>query len=308
MQQAVPEFRRPHKHLWLLKSLETDEYLVRKGRHMLHLPQPNLQIVKPVVVLSGRQLNQLVVWDHGLQNGLAREAAPACPAHHLGQHIKGGLPRPEASGEKAQVRIQNAHQGHIWHIQSLGHHLGAQQNLLLSPAEPVQNRLVGIAGADGVRIHAGHLHVREQRAQLLLHPLGSRAQGFQGTAAAGAAVRHRNRIAAVVAQKAVVGAVIGQPFAAPGALRRLPAVYAHQGAAIATAVEKQDRLLVCRQGIVNGLAQRDAQCAVVAQLQLLAHIHDLRLRQRAAIVAVLQPIEPVMALLCMVHAFHGRGG
>ena len=207
-----------------------------------------------------------MVGGHGLDHGPAREIPPACPAHHLGQHIKGGLPCPEASGEQAQVSVQYADQRHIGQIQALGHHLGAKQNFLLPCPESSQNGLMGIGGADGVRIHPGHGHIGKQLRQLLLHPLGAGAQSFQGPAAFGAPVRHRHGKAAVMAHEPPVGTVIGQPFAAPGALRGLPAVHAHQGPGVAPAVQQQNGLLARLHRFAEGLAQRVAQAAVVAQL------------------------------------------
>ena len=103
-----------------------------------------------------------MVRHHGLNHGPAGTGAPARPAHHLGEHLKGGFRRPEGTGVKAQIRVHRSHQRYIGQVQTLGNHLGSQEDLFLPLAEAVQNCLVGIGGADGVRVHPGHRHLRKE--------------------------------------------------------------------------------------------------------------------------------------------------
>ena len=308
LQQTVPEFHGSQKDLLLLLPLEGHQDLISEGRKVLDPAQADLQLIKAVVILLGRQLNDGVVGGQGLDQGPALAVSPAGPAHHLGKHIEGGLRRPEGAGIEAQVRVQCPNQGYIRQVQALGHHLGAQKDLFLSPAEPVQNDLVGIGGADGIRVHSGHGHVRKQFIQFLLGLLGAYAKGFQGAATLGAPLRHRLGEAAVVAHKPVVGAVVGESRAAPGTLRGLPAVHADQGPGVSPAVQQQNGLLSGGAGIVDGLAQRDTQAVAVAQLQLLPHIHHFHIGKSSAIESGFQPIEVIFPLPGPVHALHRRGG
>ena len=96
--QAVPEFHRAPEHRRFLLALEGDHQLVAEGRDVLHLAQTNFHIVEPVVILPRGKTDELVVGDHGLDDGPAGLLSPARPAHHLGQQVKGGLSRPVAPG------------------------------------------------------------------------------------------------------------------------------------------------------------------------------------------------------------------
>ena len=106
LQQTVPEFHGSQKDLLLLLPLEGHQDLIPEGRKVLDPAQADLQFIKAVVILLGRQLNDGIVGGQGLDQGPALAVSPACPAHHLGKHIKGGLRRPEGAGIEAQVRVQ----------------------------------------------------------------------------------------------------------------------------------------------------------------------------------------------------------
>ena len=111
-----------------------------------------------------------------------------------------------------------------------------------------------------------------------------------------------------MAHQPVVGAVIGQAAAAPGALRGLPAVDTHQGPAVAPTVQQKNGLLSGGAGIVDGLPQGIAETVAIAQLQLLAHIHHFNLRQAPAVIPPGQPVEGIIPLFCPVHTLHTGGG
>lgn len=100
-------------------------------------------------------------------------------AHHLGEHIEGGLPRQIPAGVQAQIGVQHAHQRNVGEIQSLGNHLGAKEHGNVFLLEVFQNFFVCIHGAYRVSVHPVGLHVGEKELQLLLHPLGTGANGFQ---------------------------------------------------------------------------------------------------------------------------------
>ena len=224
--------------------------------------------------------------DHGLQNGPSLGFPPARPAHHLGQQVEGRLRRPEGTGVKAHVPVQHAHQRHVGEIQALGHHLGPQQHGDFFPAEPVQNGLVGIGGGDGVRIHPLHPNAGEPVVKLLLHLLDTHAYPLQGAAAMGTDARHRPGIAAVVAHEPLVGAVIGEPCAAPGTFRGFPAVHADQRPAVAPAVQEQDGLFSGGEGLLQGCLQGVAEGGIVAVPEFFPHVHNVH-------VGKLPAIEPI---------------
>ena len=236
--QAVPEFCRAPKHRRFLPSRHHHGGEIAEGRRVLHPAQLNFQIVKSVVILLRRVPDDLMVGHHRLNNGLSGAVPPAGSAHHLGEHIEGGLPCQIPAGVQAQIGVQHAHQRDVGEVQSLGNHLGAKEHGNVFLLEVFQDFLMCIHGAYRVGVHPVGLHVGKKEFQLLLHLLGAGADGFQRSAAFRAALRHRLGKAAVVAHQPVVGAVIGQTDTAPGTFRRLPAVHAYQRPAVAPAVEK----------------------------------------------------------------------
>ena len=304
LQKTVPEFGGSAEHNLLVLPQEGDIGHVPKRRRVLHLPQPDFQVIETVIVLLCRQANQLMLRNQGLNQGAAGSIAPTCSANDLSEHIKGGLSCPVRAGIQAQIPVQHPNQGHIGDIQAFGNHLGADQHRDLFLPEPGKDLFVGIHSAYRVRVHSDGLHIRKQLRQLLLDPLGPGTDGLQRTAALGAAAGNRLRMAAIVAHKPVVGAVIGQPLAAPGAFRCFPAIHAHQRPGGAPPVQEQNRLLPGSMGIMDALPKGDAQRAVVSQLQLLTHIHQFYLGQRPAVISVFDGIEPVKALFRPVHTLY----
>ena len=62
-----------------------------------------------------------------------------------------------------QIRIQYADQCHVFKIQSLGDHLGAEKNGNVFLFKLLQKRFVPVRCADGVGVHTQDFGVREQR-------------------------------------------------------------------------------------------------------------------------------------------------
>ena len=122
---------------------------------------------------------------------------------------------------------------------------------------------------------------------VLLGFLGADSQPLQMAATIGAAVQHGNRITAIVAHQPFIGRMIGQPGAAALTFRRLPTIHANHTAAVATAVQKQNRLPLGGMGGHDGFPQINAEAGVIAFFQLLAHIHQAHLRQLTAVISVL---------------------
>ena len=126
--QAVPEFCCPPKRRRFLPSRHHHDGEIAEGRRVLHPAQLDFQIVKSVVILLRRVPDDLMVGHHRLNNGLSGAVPPAGSAHHLSEHIEGGLPRQIPAGVQAQIGVQHAHQRDVGEVQSLGHHLSPQQN------------------------------------------------------------------------------------------------------------------------------------------------------------------------------------
>lgn len=94
-------------------------------------------------------------------------------ARHLRQKLEGALSRAGIRDMETQVRVQHAHQRHVGKVQTLGNHLGAQENVYLMGAELVQNGSDGVFAPGHVRIHARDARRRKGAPQDFLHLLGT---------------------------------------------------------------------------------------------------------------------------------------
>ena len=95
-EQAVPELYRSGNHLGLLLPGKGQLHHIPEGGAVLHPAQLQLQLIKAFVILPGCQGDNLMLRHQGLDDGLPRQVSPPGSAHHLGEHIEGGLPSPEA--------------------------------------------------------------------------------------------------------------------------------------------------------------------------------------------------------------------
>ena len=251
--------------------------------------------------------DDLVVRGEGLDHRPAVLAAPARPAHHLGQQAEGPLGGPVVVHVEAQVRRQDPHQGHVLEIQPLGHHLGTQENGDLLCLEPMEQDLV-VTG-DSVRVHAEDLRLREELVELLLHLLGAGPYMLHQPAALIAPLPGPLGVTAVVAHEPAVGAVVGQGNTAPGTLRHRPALPAQQHPAAAPAVEKENALLPPAEVLRQLIPKRGADGAGVAGADLLPQVRDEDPGQGLPVVAAAEDQLLVRPPLGLPGALHrGSGG
>ena len=169
-----------------------------------------------------------------------------------------------------QIRRQHAHQRHIFKVQPLGHHLGADEDGHFFLFKFAQHLLVPVA--DGVGVHAQDFCPGKQLPQFLFDALGAGADMLHRPAAIRTRLRRRLRIAAVVAHHPSVRGVVRQKHTAPRTLRHMAALRAQQLAAAAAAVEKKDALLARGEIALQLLAQGAADGRRVPRAQLLAQI------------------------------------
>ena len=250
-------------------------------------------------------MDHVVLGRVGLDHGSSRLTAPSGPPDHLCQQIEGALRRPVVIHIQRRVRAEDAHQRHIFKIQSLGHHLRSQQDrhplLLKLPQDGL------VSHGYGVRVHPQQRRAREDPMQLLLHPLGANADVLELSAAFGTDLRRFFGIAAVVAHQPSIGGMIGHGHAAPGTLGNIAALSALQVSAAAPAVQKQNTLLPGRQIFLQFLIERPADDAVPPLPQLLPQIRYDDLRQRLPVVALPQQRLLIVALFRPVRRLHRRG-
>ena len=139
-----------------------------------------------------------------------------------------------------------------------------------------------------IGVHAENLLPGEQLPQLRLHLLRAGAHGLHGAAAVGAPLQHRLGVAAVVAEHPPMDGVVGEAHAAPGTRGHLAALDADAVLPRAAAVQEQNALAALGHGVLQRQLQGKADGGAVAAAQLLLHIHQLHLGQRAAVEALRQ--------------------
>ena len=192
---------------------------------------------------------------------------------------------------QAHIRVQHADQRHIFKIQSLADHLRAEKNRNFFRLKAPQQQLMTAARRDGVCVHAQKRRIRENPAQLLLDFLRAAADGLERAAAFFAPRTRRLRIAAVLADKALVDRVIGQMHAAPRTSRHIAALHTDQIPAVAAPVEKENGLSAGDDIVPQLFFQRQADRRGVPLPDFLLEINNLRLRKRLFVVALFQRIQ-----------------
>ena len=162
---------------------------------------------------------------------------------------------------------------------ALGDHLGAHQNVQVFGGKVLEHLEGPAAMGRGVPVQASHSGFRPQTAHFALHPFRTHPMLFYGRGLAGwAALGHVFFIAAVMADQAVPGVVLGQGHAALFTLENVAAEKTEKHGGVTPAVEKKESLLSPLQGFSDCSDQRwgdDLQaCAAPVLLPVLAQVFE----------------------------------
>ena len=266
------------------------------------------------IVVAGK-LHRRAVRRIGLHHDLAFDLATPSAACHLHQKLQRALRRSEIWQIQRQIRIQHAHQRHIWEIEAFRDHLSADHEVDLLRPELPQEVAELVFALDGIRVHAGDAGLRKHFAHHRLDAFGAESGEFETWFMARRAFRRRQPPgAAHVADESVLVLVQSHRDAAILALHRLAAAEAGQRGVEATAIQKQDRLLFFLQARRDRRPQflgedscvRHARSRAFAPLH--AHIDDADQRQRAPVRALRQVQQLVLAAGGVFEGFQARGG
>src|SRR6218665_3597045 len=105
----------------------------------------------------------------GLNKYFARSArTPTCTPAHLCEHLKCPLRRTELRKMDHPVRIENTHHTHIVKIQSFTNHLGTHQDIDLPAFKLLDDLLVSVLLAGGIKIHPQYPGGRKKQLELIL--------------------------------------------------------------------------------------------------------------------------------------------
>jgi hypothetical protein len=142
--------------------------------------------------------------------------------------------------------------------------------------ETTRGMQVAVAAPGGVTVKAQQAQPFKLSCQLLHHPLGARAEGFEGRGATvAAAITQLGAVVAPVAAQpllASLGAVHGEGHIAMGAEHRFAAAAAAQESSVAAAGHQHHGLLALLLQLLEPPHQGPADQAAVAVRELVAHV------------------------------------
>ena len=267
-----------------------------------------VRIECPVVILhhlpDNRQIRAL-----RLQDDQPPPSFPSRPSADLTHHHKRLLVSAEVGIVQHRVGIQDAHDRHLFEVQSFGNHLRTDQEVALSRGEIMDQTFVGIARPGGVEVHAGNARLGENVADFILYLFRTvTASADVSALAAGAYLRHTHRVATVVAGEVVHVLVVGKRNVAVGAFRHPAALPAFHHRGKAASVLEKDGLLAPSQRISYGGKQpwRERPCHHLPPVEVF-DVHHLDCGKLQILVAACQLNKSVLALPGIVISFH-RGG
>ena len=269
----------------------------------------HLTLVEFFVILPRGGQNDRMQRAVRLYHGAAGVKSAACAPDHLRDERKRALTGAVVLCVQALVGIEHADQRDVLEIQSLCHHLRADEDVRLALAEPGEQALMRALGVHGVRIHAEHPRGREPLVQLLLQLLRAGRFGEQARAAAlRAFAGYLDGSAAVVAHRAAGNRMVGHRGRAGRALRHPAAHAAADHAAVAAPVEEQDSLFALFERadeLAFQIRPDDAAPSLAGQS---AHIRDDDLGQSGAQKTLCERKDRVFSLFRAVIGFHRRRG
>ena len=194
------------------------------GVHVDHVDEPaeggvtvlravsDLVVVQAAVILARGGHQGVAGGVVRLDYGFARRL-PAGPPRHLADELKGPFRRPKVGDVEANVRQHHPYQGYPRHVQSLGHHLGADEDLGLSSKEPFQGTVVGVRDLGCVSVPPQGRDTGEEPGELIGHPLSTQAQvPDPGASTLRAAAGGKGPAVAAVAQQPHIYTVVGQGY------------------------------------------------------------------------------------------------
>ena len=243
----------------------------------------------------------------GLHQHLARHLAAARPPRDLRQQLVGAFGRSEVGQVQRHVGIEHADQRDVGEVESLGDHLGAQQDVGIAARERLQGLAGAVLRARHVRVQAQHARAREHARQLALGTLRARAGVTQQRQPAlGADVGRRLAVVAIVTAQPRRIAVVGERDIATRTLWRVAAAATLHMVRVATSIEPQQHLLLALESFGDRRPERRRQqagaAAITAQID---HTHD---RHGAAIDARRQRQALVLAARRVRERLQARRG
>ena len=229
----------------------------------------------------------------GLDHRSAGGGASACSSHYLSQQSKGALVGAVIVVVKGIVGRQYAYQRNVGEIVSLGHHLGADEDVGLARTEVFQHFIVRELRRRGVGIHTKDLGIGEAFSELLFCFLGAESHVLEGICAAfGTAAGDVFLIAAIVAGEIggavmLIACVTSQRHRAMGAEHYLSAKGAGEEVVVSASIDKENGLFALCKSVGNAVGQDTADGGGSAAHAVQSQITDHCFGESRAFVAPL---------------------
>ena len=189
----------------------------------------------------------------GLNDDFASHRSASRPACDLGEQLKGALTGAEVGGVERKIGIEDTDEGDIGKVESLGDHLGAEQDVDLFCAEVAEGIAQGVLAPRSVGVESRDFRGGEDFTEDVFGFFGAVSLKTNGgVAALGTKLGHDGLMTADVTDESFVSAMIGEWNSAVIAFNDVAAGRTLQGAGKAASVQEENDLLVRFEALVDG--------------------------------------------------------
>ncbi len=110
-----------------------------------------------IEVVVSCELDGGTVGSGGLNDDFASQVATTGSTGDLGEELEGPFAGAEVGGVEGEVGIEDADEGDVGEVESLGDHLGAEEDVDLLGTEIAEGVAEGVFSAGGVGVESGDL-------------------------------------------------------------------------------------------------------------------------------------------------------
>ncbi len=246
-------------------------YHSAEGGVVEFFPGCDLLFVESLEVVKTSEFDAGVVGMIALDQDLTRPFPPSRSARHLHQELQGPFGCPKVREIQGDVCEDDAHQGDLRNVVSLGDHLGSDQDVQFLSPESAEDLLVRPFPACRVSVHSSDAGLGKKRPDLLFDLLRTLPDGLNVQSLAGWALGGRNGLVfAVMTTEALSCPMERKTHTAVRAPDQMPAIPARQGVSIASPVEEDEAFPALApipdERLLKGLRQGTSCCPVGGRL------------------------------------------
>src|SRR5882724_5482645 len=128
--------------LFLITPLQRQQGNTAEGRVFQLLPELQFLFVETCEIVTAGVLNRRMEGSKRLDHDFTLDIPAPGPARHLSQQLKGALAGAEIRHMQRQVGINNSDERDVWKMQTLGDHLGSDQDIGLAGSKITENAAI----------------------------------------------------------------------------------------------------------------------------------------------------------------------